>query len=409
MYLLRNVTCILVETAPDSFIMMDCGEGSMGQMVRLFGVERTKQILRQLRCVYISHMHADHHLGLISVIQLRERAVAEAGGGAADKLYVVSTDRLIPFLIYYHDKFESLLSGCKIVKAEWLILYSEMDADTWEHNHDKKLQRLFPDQLAPMLERLGCSEFYVSRAIHCPHAFCVAFRTRAGYKIAYSGDTRPCVGFREVATWGGPPDLLIHEATMEHFMMYDAIIKKHSTFTEAINEGKVMNAGFTMLTHFSQRYAKMPMLTEIEGHQNVGISFDMMQVNRSTLNLIPSIYPALEKFLEDYKLELQDRADQYKQKHSGLDLPTPEENFEERQKTEKGVRKEDDTQMSPLERKKRKAEELAKKHEEKHQWYNNMKLRKTLEMQQESSNSQGKQQSSLDNINTIKADMKKLS
>ena len=151
------------------------------------------------------------------------------------------------------------------------------------------------------------------------------------------------------------------------------------------------------------------MLTEIEGHQNVGISFDMMQVNRSTLNLIPSMYPAMEKFLEDYKLELQDRADQYKQKHSGLDLPTPEEDFEERQKMEKSARKADDTLMSPLERKKRKAEELAKKHEEKHQWYNNMKLRKTLEMQQESSNSQGKQQSSLDNINTINADMKKLS
>merc|ERR1712130_1097725 len=50
------------------------------------------------------------------------------------------------------------------------------------------------------------------------------------------------------------------------------------------------------LTHFSQRYAKMPTLTEIEGHQNVGISFDMMQVNRSTLNLIPSLYPALKSF-----------------------------------------------------------------------------------------------------------------
>ena len=73
------------------------------------------------------------------------------------------------------------------------------------------------------------------------------------------------------------------------------------------------------------------------------------------------------------------------------------------------ARRADDTYISPLERKKRKAEELAKKHEEKHQWYNNMKLRKTLEMQQESSNSQGKQQSSLDNINTINADMKKLS
>ena len=43
--------------------------------------------------------------------------------------------------------------------------------------------------------------------------------------------------------------MLIHEATMEHFMMYDALIKKHSTFTEAIKEGQMVGAKFTMLTH----------------------------------------------------------------------------------------------------------------------------------------------------------------
>ena len=35
----RNVTGILVETRPGSFIMMDCGEGTLGQLVRLQGVE----------------------------------------------------------------------------------------------------------------------------------------------------------------------------------------------------------------------------------------------------------------------------------------------------------------------------------------------------------------------------------
>ena len=35
----RNVTGILVETQPDSFIIMDCGEGTLGQLVRLHGVE----------------------------------------------------------------------------------------------------------------------------------------------------------------------------------------------------------------------------------------------------------------------------------------------------------------------------------------------------------------------------------
>ena len=225
-----------------------------------------------LKCVYISHMHADHHLGLINIIQARERAVKKSGL-ELPKLYVVSTDRLLSFLTLYHAKFESLLTECQHVKCERLVLYSERNEETMEENPDKKIQKLYPDDLARFLDVTGLSEFYVSRAIHCPNAFCLAFRTKAGYKIAFSGDTRPCEKFREICVWGGPPDLLIHEATMEHFMIYDAMIKKHSTFTEAIEEGKAMEAGFTMLTHFSQRYAKMPMLTEIEG------------INKNTLNL----------------------------------------------------------------------------------------------------------------------------
>ena len=51
-----------------------------------------------------------------------------------------------------------------------------------------------------------------------------------------------------------------------------------------------------MLTHFSQRYAKMPLLQEIEGQPNVGIAFDTMSVSPKTFNLIPSLYPALSKY-----------------------------------------------------------------------------------------------------------------
>ena len=39
----RNVTGILVETHPGSFIIMDCGEGTLGQLVRLHGMEVRKE------------------------------------------------------------------------------------------------------------------------------------------------------------------------------------------------------------------------------------------------------------------------------------------------------------------------------------------------------------------------------
>ena len=76
--------------------------------------------------------------------------------------------------------------------------------------------------------------------VHCPHSFCLALRTSAGYKLAYTGDTRPFQPFRNICAWGGALDLLIHEATLEHLLISDAIIKKNSSITEAIQDGRSM-------------------------------------------------------------------------------------------------------------------------------------------------------------------------
>ena len=46
-----------------------------------------------------------------------------------------------------------------------------------------------------------------------------------------------------------------------------------------------MNAKFTLLTHFSQRYAKLPIIDETSS-SNVGIAFDNMRVNETNYGLI---------------------------------------------------------------------------------------------------------------------------
>lgn len=60
-------------------------------------------------------------------------------------------------------------------------------------------------------------------------------------------------------------------------MVEEARIKTHSTFSEAIEMGQKMNAAFTLLTHFSQRYAKLPLIDD-KFTENVGIAFDHMEV-----------------------------------------------------------------------------------------------------------------------------------
>lgn len=65
---------------------------------------------------------------------------------------------------------------------------------------------------------------------------------------------------------------------MEDELAHEAIIKMHSTTSQAIDIGKRMNAKHILLTHFSQRYAKLPRFND-NFAENVGIAFDNMQVS----------------------------------------------------------------------------------------------------------------------------------
>ena len=57
------VSSMLLELPSGEFALLDCGEGMMVQLLRLYPTT-WKSILRRLRFVIISHSHADHHLGL---------------------------------------------------------------------------------------------------------------------------------------------------------------------------------------------------------------------------------------------------------------------------------------------------------------------------------------------------------
>ena len=45
-------------------MLLDCGEGSLGQLRRRHG-RGADDVVRALQCAWISHIHADHHIGLV--------------------------------------------------------------------------------------------------------------------------------------------------------------------------------------------------------------------------------------------------------------------------------------------------------------------------------------------------------
>lgn len=154
---------------------------------------------------------------------------------------------------------------------------------------------------------LGLSTLRTCGVIHCPSAFGVTMtivQSNQPFKLTYSGDTKPC---DELVKLGLNSTLLIHEATMEDELIEDALLKMHSTVSQAIEQSKKMNAKYTILTHFSQRYAKIP---RIEQHlvDNIGIAFDNMEVILSDLSYLNILYPAMKKMFPDHWDEMAQKS-----------------------------------------------------------------------------------------------------
>ena len=103
----------------------------------------------------------------------------------------------------------------------------------------------------------GLSDLASAAVSHCNGAQGVALSFPTGFKISYSGDCRPSKSFAEI---GKDSTVLIHEATFDDDLHGDAVAKKHSTVSEAIGVGIAMGARRIILTHFSQRYQKIPLL-----------------------------------------------------------------------------------------------------------------------------------------------------
>lgn len=118
----------------------------------------------------------------------------------------------------------------------------------------------------------------------------------APFKLTYSGDTVPCDSLVEL---GQNSTMLIHEATFENLLLANAQNTKHSTIAQAIEQSAKMNAKYTILTHFSQRYILLPWIDGELG-ANVGIAFDNMELVEEDLSKLSDFYPRMKVIFDSY-------------------------------------------------------------------------------------------------------------
>jgi ribonuclease Z len=258
----RNVTGMLLRGSDSRGILLDVGEGTVGQLLRI-QAGGDSGLLESIKAIWISHPHADHHLGVLRLLHERE---------ASDPVLLLAPEPLFRFLEEYSAIDPSIADAYVKIDCKDLV-------------HENPVLR---DQIQ---KALGITSCRAVRVTHCAHAYAVVLDGTDFGRLVYSGDCRPSTVLADIAKGA---DLLIHEATFEDGMEAEAALKRHSTVGEALGVAKRMEAKCIVLTHFSQRYPRIPpMPAEEKGLLPTVFAFDYMRLTPRNLDAASKLTPAL--------------------------------------------------------------------------------------------------------------------
>ncbi|KAL3682128.1 hypothetical protein R1sor_000150 [Riccia sorocarpa] len=367
----RNLSAIYIHLFERGGLLLDCGEGTYGQLIRRYGTRKADEVVAGLKMVWISHIHADHHTGLASILSVRRKLLEKQG--TFHPVIVVGPKKLKRYLDAY-ERLEDL--GMEFLDCSQTTFEAESAASmSWENGQDASgqgstkvenysnlgLVRVSNKEEGPIekptaggqlgsywlqsgfnlqagldeqgrqklknaLSSLGLAYLVSVPVVHCSHAFGVVIVAEKrpdgadgflpGWKLVYSGDTRPCQALVEAAKGA---TVLIHEATFDDSMEEEAIAKNHSMTKEAIETGIAAGAYRTMLTHFSQRYPKIPVFNE-SYNDGTCIAFDMMSANLADLPLLPKLLPALKLLFKDDMLPGDEEMEELSEQQQPLEM-----------------------------------------------------------------------------------------
>lgn len=273
----RNVSATLLRVPGWGSMLFDCGENTLGQLKRAFSPEEFEEIITGLRLIVISHMHADHHLGTVGVIKEWYKKAHKSQPAATplpsahasslfdeERLAVISEPAMASWLAEYssvEDYGYSRLAPLTVSPAfpdrgqksrlNWFVPPSVLNALESQDRRDK----LTSMNVQPFM--LGLEDVQACLVKHCHGARAISITWPSSFKASYSGDCRPSKDFAKI---GKGSTVCIHEATFDDELQGDAYAKNHSTTSEALGVAQAMDAKACVLTHFSQRYQKLPVL-----------------------------------------------------------------------------------------------------------------------------------------------------
>ena len=248
----RGLPALLVRRGADR-ILFDCGEGTQRQLVSSVG-------LPELTEVFITHLHADHWLGLPGMLKTfdlraRERPLTVYGPPGLRELVVLGLRAA--GRVRFPLELTELEPGDVLHRDGYHIAAVPVD-----HRAPAFGYVMFEDARPGVFDPVAATELGLTpgpefgrvqhgETIRGVRPDQVLGPPRPGRKLVISGDTRPCETLRVAAHQA---DLLIHEATFAEEEIERAAQTGHSTAIQAATLAAQAEVTMLALTHFSTRY-----------------------------------------------------------------------------------------------------------------------------------------------------------
>jgi len=252
----RATACVLVMRGGDR-IMFDCGEGAQRQMHRSLGLVALDEI-------YITHLHADHYLGLPGLLktydlQSREVPLKIYGPPGMGELfgalrriigktrYDVEVNDLAPEQAVEHGDYEVRSFPVEHRMTAFGYRLGEQER---RGRFDKEAAERLGIPEGPAFSALGRGE-EVQGTDGVVRPEDVIGAPRPGRTIVITGDTAPCLATSEAAKGA---ELLIHDGSFAEEEAQRAAETGHSTAGQAAALAREAEVKMLALVHVSSRY-----------------------------------------------------------------------------------------------------------------------------------------------------------
>jgi ribonuclease Z len=249
----RGMPALLVRRGGDR-LLFDCGEGTQRQLLRSVG-------LADVGAVFLTHLHADHWLGLPGMLksfELRDRDAPLAVYGPPGTAELMRAMRIVYGRLGYPFDVVELESGDGVefdgyevnafnVRHRGRAFGYAIVEDPRPGRFDAELATRLGVPFGPDFGRLQRGE-----TVDGVRPEQVVGPERPGRRLVLSGDTAPCDMLRVAAH---EADVLVHEATFAQDEADRAAQTGHSTARQAAQTALEAEVKLLALTHVSTRYA----------------------------------------------------------------------------------------------------------------------------------------------------------